>query len=124
MRVGRLVLGMTGAMALATSWAAAQQQPAQGCHAGISCRPRGFSALNPDKGNGSTLFGAGFRFGPGFQFFVVTPFTKPPEPEPAPVQRFRVFHLGNVSLLPSEPEPTPAPAPQPTPPAVAGPDRL
>ena len=71
MRVGLVV---AGAMVF-TGWLLAQQTPIQGCNGAISCnQPKGFSTLT---GNGSVLFGVGFRWGPGYEFRVVTPKAAP-----------------------------------------------
>ena len=84
----------------------AQQRPIQGCNAALSCnQPRGFSTLT---GNANVLFGVGFRWGPGYEFRVVTPNAAP---EPTPSMDTRIFHLRDVSLLPPEPPPTPLPKP-------------
>ena len=110
MRVPRFVLGILGAVAGAPLLLA-QQQPIHGCNGAITCnRPLGYTALT---GNPSVFFGVGTRFGPGFQFLLVTPTAEPPAPETTP--DVRVLHLKGVSLLPPTPTPTAAPTPRPTP---------
>ena len=105
MRLKRLALGLAGAMVF-TTLLLAQQRPIQGCNAALSCnQPRGFSTLT---GNANVLFGVGFRWGPGYEFRVVTPNAAP---EPTPSMDTRIFHLRDVSLLPPEPPPTPLPKP-------------
>jgi len=102
MRVKRLGLAVAGAMVF-TGLLLAQQTPIQGCNGAMSCnQPKGFSTLT---GNGNVLFGFGFRWGPGYEFRVVTPKAAP---EPTPSLDTRIFHLKDVSLLPP-PTPTPAP---------------
>ena len=104
MRFKRLGLGVAGAMVL-TGWLLAQQKPIQGCNGAISCnQPKGFSTLN---GNLHVLFGAGIRWGPGFEFRLITPNLAP---SPTPSVDTRIFHLRDVSLLPPPPPPTPTPA--------------
>ena len=106
-------------MALAPLLLLAQQKPIAGCNAALNCRdgPFGYSAL---KGpGGSLLFGAGIRFGPGFQFFLVTPSLAA---SPTPAVEGPMFHL-RVSLLPLPPTPTPVPEPSAKPPASAPPAR-
>jgi hypothetical protein len=103
MRVKRLGLGVAGGMVFA-GLLLAQQTPIQGCNGAISCnQPKGFSTLT---GNANVLFGVGFRWGPGYEFRVVTP-NAPPEPTPS--MDTRIFHLRDVSLLRPPPTPTPAP---------------
>jgi hypothetical protein len=108
MRVWRVAVGIVGTLAIAPLLSVAQQQPIQGCGAAISCRPRGFSALNANAGGG-LLFGVAFAWDPGFKIFIVAPqnILLAPKPTPEP-ERGRLFHLG-VSLLPPTPTPTPAP---------------
>jgi len=93
-------------MALAPLLVLAQQKPIAGCNAALSCRdePAGYSALK-EHGQGSLLFGAGIRFGPGFQFFLVTPNLAP---SPTPALPGPMFHL-RASPLPPRPTPTPGP---------------
>ncbi len=82
----------------------AQQKPIQGCNGAISCnQPKGFSTLT---GNANLLFGVGFRWGPGYEFRVITPNAAP---SPTPSLDTRIFHLRDVSLLPPPPTATPAP---------------
>ena len=103
MRVRRLGLGVAGAMVF-TGLLLAQQKPIQGCNAAISCnQPKGFSTLT---GNANIFFGVGMRWGPGFEFRMVTPNAAP---TPTPNLDTRIFHLRDVSLLPPSPTPTPAP---------------
>ncbi len=103
MRARRLGLGVAGAMVL-TGLLLAQQNPIQGCNGAISCnQPKGFSTLT---GNANLLFGVGFRWGPGYEFRVVTPNAAP---VPTPSMDTRIFHLRDVSLLPPPPTPTPQP---------------
>ena len=111
MRGRILVFGLVGAMVFAPGFGAAQQQPITGCNAALSCRNRllGYSTLTGNA-DGSVLFGVGFRWGPGFQFRIVTP--KAASPEPTPSVDARNFHLRHVSLLPPEPTPTPNVAPR------------
>jgi hypothetical protein len=108
MRSRHFVLGLAGTMALAPLLLLAQQKPIAGCNAALSCRdsPLGYSALK-EPGQGGLLFGAGVRFGPGFQFFFVTPRFAP---SPTPALEGPMFHL-RASLLSSPPTPTPAPEP-------------
>jgi hypothetical protein len=111
MRGRILVFGLAGAMVFVPGSGAAQQQPITGCNAAPSCRDRGlgYSTLAGNAG-GSVLFGVGFRWGPGFQFLIVTP--RPSlAPEPTPSVDTRIFHLRDVSLLPPQPTPTPLPKP-------------
>jgi hypothetical protein len=101
MRVKRLGLAVAGAIVCA-GLLLAQQTPIRGCNAAISCnQPKGFSTLT---GNGNVLFSVGSRWGPGYEFRVVTP---NPAPEPTPSLDTRVFHLRDFSLLPPSPTPTP-----------------
>lgn len=101
MRAGRLGLGVAGAMVF-TGLLLAQQTPIQGCNGAISCnQPKGFSTLT---GNANVLFGFGLRWGPGYEFRLVTP---NPAPSPTPSLDTRIFHLRDVSLLPPTPTPTP-----------------
>jgi hypothetical protein len=101
MRLKRLGLGIAGAMVF-TGLLLAQQTPIQGCNGAISCnQPKGFSTLT---GNPNVLFGFGFRWGPGYEFRMVTPKAAP---EPTPTMDTRIFHLKDVSLLPPSPTPTP-----------------
>ena len=102
MRVKRLGLTVAGATVF-TGLLLAQQTPIQGCNGALPCnQPKGFSTLT---GNANVLFGAGFRWGPGYDFRVVTPNAAP---VPTPSMDTRIFHLKDVSLLPP-PTPTPAP---------------
>ena len=106
-----MVLGLAGTMALAPLLLLAQQKPIAGCNAALSCResPLGYSALE-EPGLGGLLFGAGVRFGPGFQFFLVTPKLAP---SPTPSLEGPMFHL-RASLLSSlSALPTPTPVPEP-----------
>jgi hypothetical protein len=103
MRVKRLALGVAGAMVF-TGLLLAQQNPIQGCNAAMSCnQPKGFSTLTGNAG-GNAFFGVGFRWGPGYEFRVVTPNAAP---QPTPSMDTRIFHLRDVSLLPPSPTPTP-----------------
>ena len=103
MRVRRLGFGVAGAMVF-TGLLLAQQKPIQGCNGAISCnQPKGFSTLT---GNGNVFFGVGMRWGPGYEFRLVSPNAAPP---PTPTMDTRIFHLREVSLLPPSPTPTPRP---------------
>src|SRR5207245_3888184 len=90
MRGKRFVLGLAGTMALAPFFLLAQQKPIAGCNAALNCRngPLGYLARGP--GENGLLFGAGIRFGPGFQFFLVKP-NLAASPTPAPAGP--MFHL-------------------------------
>lgn len=116
MRCRLLGFGLAGAMVLASRPGAAQQKPTTGCNAALSCRNKhlGYSALMGNAG-GSVLFGVGARWGPGFQFLIVTPSVASFVPEPTPNVDARIFHLRDVSLLPPQPTPTPLPEPSGTP---------
>jgi hypothetical protein len=106
---GRIfVLGFAGAMVFAPG-SGAQQTPITGCNAALSCRNKGlgYTALTGNAG-GNVLMGTGFRWGPGFQFLIVTP-NFSVAPEPTPNVDTRIFHLRDVSLLPPSPTPTPQP---------------
>jgi hypothetical protein len=119
MRRRRFVLGLAGTMAFVPFLLLAQQKPIAGCNAALNCRdgPFGYSAL---KGSGgSLLFGAGIRFGPGFQFFLVTPSLAP---SPTSAVEGPMFHL-RASLLPPPPTPTPVPEPSAKPPASGTPPK-
>ena len=104
MGVIRWALGLACVMALVYA-ASAQEAPVHGCGAAVSCRPLGFSTLGTNPN--SLVFG-GFRFGPGFQFYLVTPVAKPLSPEQPLDGDVRIFHLRNVTLLPPTMTPTPA----------------
>src|SRR5512132_3697249 len=111
-RIGRVGIGVLGAMALAPLLTMAQQQPIHGCGTAISCRPLGFSTNGP-SGTGGTLFGVAAGFDPGFRLSVIGTHTIVIAPRPTPaVERGRLFRLG-VSLLPPTPAPTPVPTPPP-----------
>ena len=107
MRGGIFVLGFAGAMVFAPG-SGAQQTPITGCNAALSCRNKGlgYTALTGNAG-GNVLIGTGFRWGPGFQFLIVTPNVSV-APEPTPNVDTRIFHLRDVSLLPPQPTPTPS----------------
>ena len=109
MRIKRLCLGLAGAMVF-TALVLAQQKPVTGCLAAMSCRNRllGYSTLRGNEGS-SMLFGVGARWGPGFQFLMVTPSLASLVPEPTPSVDAQIFHLRDVSLLPPQPTPTPPP---------------
>ena len=120
-RIGRIGMGILGAMMWAPLVTLAQQQPIQGCGTAISCRPLGFSTNGP-SGTGSTLFGVGVGFDPGFKLSIIGGHTIVIAPRPTPaVERGRLFRLG-VSLLPptATPEPTPPPTPPPPTPSKGG----
>jgi hypothetical protein len=120
-RIGRVGIGVLGAMAFAPLLTVAQQQPTYGCGTAISCRPLGFSTNGP-SGTGSMLFGVGASFDPGFKFSLIGVHTIVIAPRPTPaVERGRLFRLG-VSLLPptATPEPTPPPTPPPPTPSKGG----
>jgi hypothetical protein len=109
-RIGRVGIGVLGAMAFAPLLTVAQQQPIYGCGTAISCRPLGNSTNGP-SGTGSMLFGVAAGFDPGFKLSIVGAHTIVIAPRPTPaVERGRLFRLG-VSLLPPTPTPTPAPTP-------------
>ena len=113
-RIGRVGIGVLGAMVFAPLLTVAQQQPIQGCGTAISCRPLGFTANGP-SGTGSMLFGVAAGFDPGFRLSVIGAHTIVIAPRPTPaVERGQLFRLG-VSLLPPTPAPTPVPTPPPTP---------
>ena len=107
-------------MAFAPFLLLAQQKPISGCNAALSCRdsPLGYSALK-EPGQSGLLFGAGIRFGPGFQFFLAAPSLAV---SPTPAVEGPMFHL-RVSLLPPPPTPTPVPEPSAKQPASAPPAR-
>ncbi len=109
MRSRRFVLGLAGTLAFAPFLLLAQQKPIAGCNAALNCKdgPPGYSALK-GPGGSSLLFSAGIRFGPGFQFFLVTPSLAA---SPTPAVEGPMFHL-RVSLL--RPPPTPTPVPEPS----------
>ena len=122
MRSKRLALAIGGAAVFAPFLLLAQQKHIAGCNAALNCKdgPYGYSAIK-GPGNNGLLFGVGMRFGPGFQFLVVTPSFAPP---PTPAVEGPMFHL-RASLLPPPPTPTPAPALAGTPaaPVTPGPVR-
>lgn len=126
MRSAWRAAGLAGALTLVSGAARSQQLPTYGCHASVNCQPLGFSTI---RGNdtfgvgGSAFFGVGFKWDPGFEFFIAAPRDLSLGPKPTPAFRGQLFHL-HASLLGSPT--TPAPAPTPTPgvaPAAAEPKR-
>jgi hypothetical protein len=108
-------------LALAPRLAGAQQQPTYGCRVSVSCMPLGFSTINGNFGTGaSMLFGAGFRWGPGFEFYIAGPQDIVLAAKPTPAADGQLFHL-RLSLLAPPPIPPPAPTPHVAPPPAEPP---
>ena len=83
--------------------------------------PLGFSTINGNFGTGaSMLFGAGFRWGPGFEFYIAGPQDIVLAAKPTPAVDGQLFHL-RLSLLAPTPNPTPAPTPLVAPPPAEPP---
>jgi hypothetical protein len=108
------------ALILASGAARAQQPPTYGCHASTNCQPLGFSTLRNDTFGigGGALFGIGFKWDPGFVFFIAGPHEILLAPKPTPVDG-ELFHLRLSILAPTIPPfpamPPPATLPTPTP---------
>ena len=111
-----MIAGLAAALVLAPLPARAQQQPVSGCRVSISCMPLGFSTITGNSPTGSSvLFGAGFRWDPGFEFFLAVP----PAATPTPAPDSPLFHLDSSLLAPPRtppPAPTATPVPTPIPP--------